>query len=763
MPQAGSSTKFNWIAAKAAKAAGPSAPGSKTVPEPKSPDCLLGLSFVFTGELSSFSRDEAVDLAKRNGGRVTLQPSSKTSYVVLGDNAGPSKLTAIKKHGLKTLSEDEFLALIGSRVGPGGPGGAQLDDKTRKKMEKEKEAIKAAAKALENREKEKEKEKEKQGGREGKGKAGGGATPDLGSQLWTTRYAPQTLKEICGNKGQVEKLQQWLHDWSSSLKSGFKKPGKSGMNIFRAVLISGPPGIGKTTSAHLCAKLEGFTPIELNASDVRSKKLVESGMNINNTSLDGWMGGKEATNALGITITDKTCLIMDEVDGMSAGDRGGVGALNALIKKTKIPIICIANDAGAQKLKPIKNNTFNLPFKRPDASAVRSRILTIIFKERMKIPANVVDQLIAGSQSDIRQVLNMLSTWRLSSNTMTFDEGKELAKMNEKNTILTPFDVTNKMLGPYMFSHTARERLGDKMEMYFHDHSFVPLFIQENYLKTEPAKIRDLSGPQKTLKHLELMDKAASSISEADLVDALIHGSEQHWSLMPLHAVCSTVRPASFLYGGGMGWGGANQMAFPQWLGQNSKQGKLNRQLGEVQAHMRLKVSGDKTEIRQSYLPALFPCIVKPLVDDGSSAVDQVIERMDEYYLSREDWDTIVELGVDQNKDEVVLKKISAATKTAFTKKYNAGEHPIPFYKAMDLGKAPKKLAGGPAPDLEEAFDVDDEIPDASDDEAKKGEEDGIGADKLISASKPKKAKTTTTMMRAGSSKQPRGKVKPKR
>lgn len=44
----------------------------------------------------------------------------------------------------------------------------------------------------------------------------------------------------------------------------------------------------------------------------------------------------------------------------------------------------------------------------------------------MKIPANVIDELVNGAQSDIRQVLNMLSTWKLSSTTMDFDEGKAL-------------------------------------------------------------------------------------------------------------------------------------------------------------------------------------------------------------------------------------------------------------------------------------------------------------------------------------------------
>lgn len=52
------------------------------------------------------------------------------------------------------------------------------------------------------------------------------------------------------------------------------------------------------------------------------------------------------------------------------------------------------------------------------------------------------------------------------------------------------------------------------------------------------------------------------------------------------------------------------------------------------------------------------------------SAVDAIMERMDEYFISREDWDTIVELGVDQNKDDIVLKKIPTATKSAFTRKY---------------------------------------------------------------------------------------------
>lgn len=55
---------------------------------------------------------------------------------------------------------------------------------------------------------------------------------------------------------------------------------------------------------------------------------------------------------------------MDEVDGMSAGDRGGVGALNTLIKKTKVPIIAICNDKTTPKMKPLQSTCFQMIFKR---------------------------------------------------------------------------------------------------------------------------------------------------------------------------------------------------------------------------------------------------------------------------------------------------------------------------------------------------------------------------------------------------------------
>ena len=56
---------------------------------------------------------------------------------------------------------------------------------------------------------------------------------------------------------------------------------------------------------------------------------------------------------------------MDEVDGVGAGDRGGIAALISVIKDSKTPIICICNDRQHQKIQSLANHCYDLKFGRP--------------------------------------------------------------------------------------------------------------------------------------------------------------------------------------------------------------------------------------------------------------------------------------------------------------------------------------------------------------------------------------------------------------
>jgi replication factor C subunit 1 len=551
----------------------PPTAGTKELPV-GAEDCLAGLVFVFTGILDTLGREEGQELVKKYGGKVTGGPSSKTSYVVLGSDAGPKKLETIQKHNLKTINEDGLFELIRRLPAYGGSGKAAEKHAAKKQADEDKVLKMAAEIDAEEKKQEaaKAKAKYQQNGPTPLAAHG----PPVDDQLWTTKYAPTSINMICGNKGAVEKIQRWLRNWHNNAKGNFKKAGPDGSGIYRAVMIHGPPGIGKTTAAHLLAKMEGFDIVETNASDTRSKKLVENGTLgvLDTTSLQGYFAGE------GKKVESEKrnlCLIMDEVDGMSAGDRGGVGAVAAIVKKTNIPIILICNERRLPKMKPFDHVTFDVPFRRPTGAELVARLSTICFREKMKLPTSVLEALIEGSHADIRQIINMLSAVKLDLSNMDdksaidFDKGKQMAKAWEKHIILKPWDITSKILNAQMFAPTSTSTLNDKTELYFNDHEFSYLMLQENYLRTNPTLVsRYDEGKEKRLKQLELMDNAASSISDGDLVDRMIHGTQQQWSLMPTHAIFSFVRPASFMFGNMK-----ERPQFTSWLGQNSKQGRI--------------------------------------------------------------------------------------------------------------------------------------------------------------------------------------------
>ena len=73
---------------------------------------LEGQSIVISGVFSRHSRDEYKALIEKNGGKNVSSISAKTSFILAGENMGPTKLEKAQKLGVRIVNEDEFLGMI---------------------------------------------------------------------------------------------------------------------------------------------------------------------------------------------------------------------------------------------------------------------------------------------------------------------------------------------------------------------------------------------------------------------------------------------------------------------------------------------------------------------------------------------------------------------------------------------------------------------------------------------------------------------------
>ena len=77
-----------------------------------SSDLLAGKAIVISGVFEHHSRDEYKQIIEQNGGKNVGSISGKTSFILAGDNMGPSKLQKAEKLGIPIVSEEEFLKMI---------------------------------------------------------------------------------------------------------------------------------------------------------------------------------------------------------------------------------------------------------------------------------------------------------------------------------------------------------------------------------------------------------------------------------------------------------------------------------------------------------------------------------------------------------------------------------------------------------------------------------------------------------------------------
>jgi len=737
-------------------------PGSKEIPK-GSPDCLAGSVFVLSGVFESLEREEAGELIKKLGGKVTSSVSKNTTYLVAGEEAGASKLEKAAKCGTRVMSEDELLDLIREKTVK------EKENKTPKTSPEKKEEVKADVKRekiqkadvisgeskvsipkVVKTERKQEAlsakfvskhispEKPRQAPTSGLSSSGeAGAT-----ELWVEKYRPLSSKNVIGQQGDrsnMNKLKIWLRDWNSNhLSSNGKKGSKPNQQYYgndngswaKCALLSGPPGVGKTTTAYLVSKELGFDVVEMNASDTRSKKMLTGSVadTLNTTSVASMMGkGNENCG-----VTSKRVLLMDEVDGMAGNeDRGGVAELIQLLKTSKVPVIAMCNDRQHQKIRSLANHCFDLRFQRPRVEQIKAAMMSVCFKEKIQIKPEALTELIVGCGQDVRQVLHHLSMVKASNldSKMEASQAKKEAESAKKTSIkIGPWDVCKSV---FSAEEQKSMSLFDKSDLYFHDYNLAGLFVQQNYLSSKPVAA---GGDRK--KVMELVSQAADSIAEGDLVERGIR-SGMNWSLLPTAAVFCSVLPGEYMSGFLTG-----QIEFPQWLGKNSRRSKLDRILSELQGHTRLTAGVSKGAVTLDYGQRLREHIVSPMSKLGAEGVDQSVTNINDYNLLREDLDGLMEVTQWPGRPDP-WAALDSKVKAAFTRKYNKEAAALPFAVQSVVTKKAKSSVNS-----QESWGEDDD-----DVEEEEEDKDDIEKDAMIKAKVKKTTAAASKKVEAGGGK----------
>ncbi|KAK6346732.1 hypothetical protein TWF696_006844 [Orbilia brochopaga] len=239
--------------------------------------------------------------------------------------------------------------------------------------------------------------------------------------LWTEKYRAKRFTDLLGDERTHRHILRWLKGWDgivfgAAAAAGKKKALLSEEQRSRKILlVTGPPGLGKTTMAHVLARQAGYEPLEINASDDRTASVVK------NRIKD--VVGTETVHMGDVKRGKPICVIIDEIDGVTGdgggGDGGFIKALVDLIEQDRRnsgdpsaevirkkgkkggdrfkflrPIIAVCNDLYAPSLRNLRPLCEVVYTKRPPLALVLGRLKDIFEKEGIEGDTDAIRRLV---------------------------------------------------------------------------------------------------------------------------------------------------------------------------------------------------------------------------------------------------------------------------------------------------------------------------------------------------------------------------------
>ncbi|KAI9824391.1 MAG: hypothetical protein M1832_001926 [Thelocarpon impressellum] len=301
--------------------------------------------------------------------------------------------------------------------------------------------------------------------------------------MWTEKYRARQFTDLVGDERTHRSVLGWLKGWDPIVFPGAarhkpaRKPNAEDVEVRqhrKILLLTGPPGLGKTTLAHVCARQAGYEVLEINASDERSRDVVKG-------RIRDCVGTENVRGIAVKTASGKVrkagrpvCVVVDEVDGVvsGAGAGGEGGFIKALIdlvmldqknaagrssagKKKKgdnfrllRPLILICNDVYHPALRPLRQSTIAevVHIRKPALNMVVSRLKTIFDREGVACDGDGVRRLCEA-------------TWGVSSRKEGGSGGFGAGEGDIRGILVVGEWVASKLRSSILASQTATARL----------------------------------------------------------------------------------------------------------------------------------------------------------------------------------------------------------------------------------------------------------------------------------------------------------------